>query len=35
MEIKHMKLGKNKNIHNYTGKFLAMPKRWDNTVELF
>jgi len=34
MDIKHTKLGRNKNIHNYAEKFLAMSKKWDNTVQL-
>jgi len=29
-----MKLGRNKNIHNYAGKFIAMSKKCDNTVQL-
>jgi hypothetical protein len=34
MDIKCMKLGKNKNIYNFARKFLAMSKKWDNTVQL-
>jgi len=35
MDIKCMKLGRNKNIYNYAGKFLAMSKKKrDNTVQL-
>ena len=29
-----MKLGRNKNIHNYAGMFLAMSKKWDNMAQL-